>query len=184
MVTGPCRIERAGIKDLPLMLELWRCIPGLGVGSGDEEESLRLFMERNPSTCLLLKDGERLLGTVLGGFDGRRGYIYHLAVHPDCQGQGYGRELLKEVLYELRKLGAPKIHLFAFNDNQLAAGFYQNQGWEWRRDIQVFSWDMDKWKTENGKRNDGGDGVVDKAFFMRTLLRLSRPVLSPTSLSQ
>lgn len=134
------------------MLELWRCIPGLGVGSGDEEESLRLFMERNPSTCLLLKDGERLLGTVLGGFDGRRGYIYHLAVHPDCQGQGYGRELLKEVLYELRKLGAPKIHLFAFNDNQLAAGFYQNQGWEWRRDIQVFSWDMDKWKTENGKR--------------------------------
>ncbi len=140
-MTIPARIERAEIKDLPAMLELWQCLPGLGLGKGDDKKSLCLFMQRNPSTCLLLREGERLLGTVLGGFDGRRGYIYHLAIHPDYQGRGYGHSLLREAVRELRRLGALKVHLFVFNDNQTAGAFYQRLGLEQRRDIQVFSWE-------------------------------------------
>ena len=82
-----------------------------------------------------------MIGTVLGGFDGRRGYIYHLAVAPDYRGKGYGKALLKRVLQELEALGADKVHLFALCDNQAAAEFYLSQGWKLRRDIQVFSWD-------------------------------------------
>ncbi|CEO89127.1 Acetyltransferase (fragment) [Syntrophaceticus schinkii] len=52
---------------------------------------------------------------------------------------------------ELNALGAPKIHLFAFNDNQTAANFYLGQGWEERRDIRVFSWDAGKSVTEEGQ---------------------------------
>lgn len=96
-------------------------------------------MKRNPSTCLVLRENEQLIGTVLGGFDGRRGYIYHLGVHRDYRGRGYGKELMAHVLRELKALGALKIHLFVFEDNQTAAAFYKSQGWELRRDIQVFS---------------------------------------------
>ena len=136
-----CRVERAQLTDMGAMLDLWRVTPGLGVGKGDDQDALKVFMERNPSTCLVLRIDEGLIGTVIGGFDGRRGYIYHLAVHPDYQGKGYGQVLLNQVISELKSLGALKIHLFVFNDNQPATGFYHHQGWELRHDIQVFSWD-------------------------------------------
>ena len=68
------------------MLEFWRSTPGIGIGR-DTDQSLKLFIEKNPSTCLVIRDNGRLIGTVLGGFDGRRGYIYHLAVDPDYRGK-------------------------------------------------------------------------------------------------
>jgi ribosomal protein S18 acetylase RimI-like enzyme len=135
------RVEKAQLTDMGLMLDLWKATPGLGVGKGDGEDSLRDFMQRNPSTCLVLRVSEGIVGTVLGGFDGRRGYIYHLAVHPDYQAKGYGKVLLNQVISELKSLGALKIHLFVFSDNQPATEFYRHLGWELRQDIQVFSWD-------------------------------------------
>lgn len=135
------QVEKAKLTDLSLMLKLWKEIPGLGIGKSDEEELLGIFIKRNPSTCLVLRADNMLVGTVLGGFDGRRGYIYHLAVHQEYQGRGFGKLLLNSVLFELRELGAQKIHLFSFNDNKAAAEFYQQQGWQLRQDIQVFSWD-------------------------------------------
>ncbi|MGB4503387.1 MAG: GNAT family N-acetyltransferase [Syntrophaceticus sp.] len=151
METAGCQIERAQAADINAMLDLWRFIPGIGIGQGDTNESLRAFMERNPSTCLVLRVDGRLIGTVLGGFDGRRGYIYHLAVHPDDRGRGYGKALLDRVCRELNALGAPKIHLFVFNDNQAAANFYLRQGWDERRDIQVYSWEASKGITIKGR---------------------------------
>ena len=142
MESASCVVELANAADIKPMLAFWRSIPGLGVGRGDTESSLNAFLERNPTTCLLLKINGGLMGTVLGGFDGRRGYIYHLAVHPDYQGRGYGKMLLSRVSGQLKDLGAPKIHLFAFGDNHTAEGFYLCQGWEKRCDIQVFSWDI------------------------------------------
>jgi len=97
MKPASCQIERARTVDIGEMLELWRTIPGLGVGQGDEEKSLKNFINRNPSTCLVLRKNGHLIGTVMGGFDGRRGYIYHLAVHPDHRGRGYGKALLNRV---------------------------------------------------------------------------------------
>lgn len=141
MEAAGCRIEKAKLSDIGEMLGFWRSIPGIGIGRGDTEQSLKLFIEKNPSTSLVLRENSRLIGTVLGGFDGRRGYIYHLAVHPDHRGKGFGKALLDGVLRELKAQGALKIHLFAFSDNQAAAEFYPSQGWELRRDIQVFSWD-------------------------------------------
>lgn len=135
------KVDQARPDDAAAMLHLWRGIPGLGLGQGDDEEALHLFMARNPSTCLVIRDGEGLIGTVLAGFDGRRGYIYHLAVHQDYQRRGYGQTLLKRAILELQTLGARKMHLFVLRDNPAAAAFYQRQGWQNRRDIQVFSWD-------------------------------------------
>ncbi len=137
-------IELVSPADIEDLQNFWRSIPGLGVGQGDDRDSLALFINRNPSTSLLIRQEGAIAGTVLGGFDGRRGYIYHLAVHPDCQGRGYGQALLKRVCHELKELGALRIHLFVYGDNQAGISFYEHQGWIRRQDIQVMTWDNTK----------------------------------------
>jgi len=134
---GELNIELVSEADIPAMLAFWRNTPGLGVG--DEEASLRDFIRRNPTTCLLVKSGDSIVSTVMGGFDGRRGYIYHLAVHPDYQRRGWGTKMLQEVIIRLEELKAEKIHLFVFKDNQVAQAFYESQAWVKRHDIQVYS---------------------------------------------
>lgn len=140
--------EPAQPNDIKAMLDLWRSIPGLGLGWGDEEDRLRVFLARNPSTCQVLKDGARVIGTILGGYDGRRGYVYHLAVHPDYRRRGCGTALVKKVTEEFTKLGVKKIHLFVFGTNEAAIKFYQCTGWLLRGDIKVFTRDTDE--TEKG----------------------------------
>lgn len=132
-------MELATPADIPAMLELWRAAPGVSLGAGDNEISLAVLIERNPSTCLVLKYQDSIIGTVLGGFDGRRGYIYHLVVHKDFRRQGYGKKLLQEAVKQLEALGADKINLFVLKSNPEAEGFYEKLGWIKRSDIEVFS---------------------------------------------
>ncbi len=132
-------IELAKETDIPLMLELWRDTPGVELGVGDDETSLKAFMQKNPSTCLQIKTQGAIIGTVLGGFDGRRGYIYHLAVHSNFQGKGYGKKLLYEVVIQLKALKAEKIALFVLNSNHAAMTFYEKQDWVKRQDVEIFS---------------------------------------------
>ncbi len=131
------KIELAQGNDIPFMLELWRKTPGIRMD--EDAVSLAAFMQRNPATCLLMKSGTMVISTVLGGFDGRRGYIYHLAVHPDFQRRGWGTKILEEVINRLEGLKAEKIHLFVFKDNQGAQTFYEKMAWTKRQDIEVYS---------------------------------------------
>ncbi len=140
MSSNSWRIDDAEFKDITAMLEFWRATEGIGVGVGDDVESLQLFLKRNPTTCLVMKDKDRMIGTVLGGFDGRRGFIYHLAIHPDYRRRGLGKKLLDKALDELAKAGAPRTHLFVWKENQTAIDFYRSLGWLDRNDIEVFTW--------------------------------------------
>lgn len=139
MAVEGVKIEPVRPADIPFMLELWRDTPGVSLGPGDNEISLAAFLQRNPSTSLVLKHQDSIIGTVLGGFDGRRGYIYHLVVHRDFRRQGYGKKLLQEAVKELKALKADKINLFILKSNPEAEGFYEKQGWIKRKDIEVFS---------------------------------------------
>jgi ribosomal protein S18 acetylase RimI-like enzyme len=145
---GELHIEPAQEKDIPGMLALWKDTPGLGWGAGDDEESLAAFMQKNPQTCLVLKEGNSVWGTVLGGFDGRRGYIYHLVVDKDFRRQSYGKKLLQEVVGELERLNAEKIHLFVLRSNSEVVGFYEKQGWIKRKDIEVLSLDLTNYREK------------------------------------
>jgi len=118
---------------------LWRAaLPGDGDPS-DAPEAVLAFLRRNPGTCLAAFLDDRMVGTVLGGFDGRRGYIYHLAVLPELQGRGIGARLLDAVATALRDLGVPKAHLFVFEHNTAAHAFYEREGWAHRTDIRIYS---------------------------------------------
>ena len=73
--------------------------------------------------------GPRVIGTVLGGYDGHRGWVYHLAVHPEHRRAGFGRQLMQTVERHLRALGCPKVNLQVRTDNSAVVAFYESLGY-------------------------------------------------------
>ena len=123
-------------------LNLWQSLPGLGLSSADKQDSINHFLERNPNTCFIAKDGDRIIGTVLGGSDGRRGYLYHLAVHKEYQRLGLGRQLSEKCLASLKSQGSQKCHIFVIRSNKAGLRFWEKLGWLLRKDILVMSKDL------------------------------------------
>jgi len=122
---------------------LWKESEGIGLSGADSQESIRSYLERNPNMSLVAKDvNGTLIGAVLCGHDGRRGYIHHLAVRSDCRRQGIGRKLVEEVLSRLQAVGIQKCHLFIINDNVSGIEFWKSLGWIPRTDIGVISKDI------------------------------------------
>lgn len=125
--------------DYPQVRKLWVSDPGIGVSEADSEENVKRFLERNTGTCLVALSGDRIVGSVLCGNDGRRGYLYHLIVAEDFRKKGIGRRLIESCLEALRKAGIAKCHLFVFETNESAIEFYRNENWTERDDLRIFS---------------------------------------------
>jgi ribosomal protein S18 acetylase RimI-like enzyme len=125
------------------VLALWKSLPGIGLSSADEPQRIAAFLNRNPTTCLVAERGGRVAGTVLGGWDGRRGYVYHLAVAAESQGAGVGTALMDKVERRFAALGARRIHLMIYRDNG-AVAFYRKRGWFTRDgEISLMSKDLE-----------------------------------------
>jgi ribosomal protein S18 acetylase RimI-like enzyme len=92
-------------SDYDAALELWQRVEGLEIAEGDDRESVAGFLARNPGLSRIATDGPVIVGVVLCGHDGRRGYIYHLAVDPVYQARGLGKRLTDECLDGLRRAG-------------------------------------------------------------------------------
>lgn len=120
-------------------ITLWQETPGVGLSSADEPEAIRAYLARNPGMSFVaLADGQ-LVGTILCGHDGRRGYIHHVAVHPNHQRQGIATQLVNQALTTLQAVGINKCHLFIFGENETGIAFWQNTGWQLRQDIHIMS---------------------------------------------
>jgi len=129
------------MTDYEAVLDMWRSLPGMGLSGADEPKEIEGFIARNPETSLVLTRDGVVIGSALGGFDGRRGYLYHLAVRKKDQGQGYGTLLLAEMEQRFRDLGAMRIHLMIYTDNP-AVEFYRKRGWWVRDDLNIMSRDV------------------------------------------
>lgn len=107
--------------------EFWATV---GFGSlGDDDDALDRLAERNPGLVLVAASGDRIVGTALGAWDGRRGWIYHVAVAPDARRSGLGRRLVHEVERRLRALGCPKVNVIVRDDNPDAVRFWEALGY-------------------------------------------------------
>lgn len=134
------RIREFSSADTPQADDLWKQTPGVGVGSSDSVQAIETFLLRNPGLSFVAMDAaDACVGTLLSGHDGRRGYLYHLAVHPDFRRRGIGRALVERALDGLKQAGISKVHLFVFADNELGKAFWRNQGWLERDDLQIMS---------------------------------------------
>ena len=129
------------LADYEAVLDLWRSLPGMGLSGSDDPKEIERFIARNPETSLVLRRDDVVVGGVLGGFDGRRGYLYHLAVRREDHGRGYGTMLLAELERRFRDLGAMRIHLMIYTDNE-AVEFYRKRGWWVRDELNIMSKDV------------------------------------------
>jgi ribosomal protein S18 acetylase RimI-like enzyme len=118
---------------------LWENCDGIGLSSADSRPSIQIYLERNPGLSLIAYDGQTVVGTILCGHDGRRGYIHHLAVLSAYRRQGIGRLLVDKSLAALQSCGIQKCHLFIYHDNTDGIEFWESIGWTYRRDIGVVS---------------------------------------------
>jgi ribosomal protein S18 acetylase RimI-like enzyme len=118
---------------------LWQNCAGVGLSSADSKESIAAYLVRNPGMSFIARDGEKIIGAILCGHDGRRGYIHHLAVRESHRRQGIGRHLVDHALAALQKEGIQKCHLFIFHENESGIAFWQSAGWTFRHDIRVMS---------------------------------------------
>ncbi len=129
-------------SDYAAVRALWEQTPGIGLSAADEPGAITSFLDRNPGLSFVASEGGRLVGTALCGHDGRRGYLYHLAVHSDARGRGIGSALVQRALDALSACGIVKCHLFVFRDNVPGNAFWTRTGWVLRKDLNVFSKDI------------------------------------------
>jgi len=88
------------------------------------------------------------VGAVLGGHDGRRGYLHHLAVARKYRKKGIGHALVERVLVQMHSLGISKCHVFVFQKNISGQWFWQSIGWKARPELLVISWESNiNWQT-------------------------------------
>jgi ribosomal protein S18 acetylase RimI-like enzyme len=127
-------------NDYAPTLKLWESIEtGVKVGRSDTFEEIQKKIQRDPDLFLLAERDGEIVGTVIGGYDGRRGMIYHLAVHQNFRKKGVGDLLLSEVEKRLQAKGCVKCYLLVFADNTRAIRFYENRGWFEMAEDKIFA---------------------------------------------
>jgi N-acetylglutamate synthase len=121
------------------VLALWQCCDGVGLSDADSREDIQKYLERNPGMSFIASSSGKIVGAILAGHDGRRGYIHHLAVHPDFRKKGVARRLVDRSIAKLKDSGIRKCHLFVFNNNHAGLSFWQKIGWRRRLELSIVS---------------------------------------------
>ena len=129
-------IHTMRIDDYDAVYALWLSCKGMGLNSVDDSrEGIARFLRRNPATCFVAAEAGAIFGVILCGHDGRRGYLYHTAVHPDHRGRGVGKQLVDAAISALEKEGIAKAALVVFSRNETGNAFWEKAGFIAREDL-------------------------------------------------
>ena len=128
------KIEEFRIEDYDAVLKLWKDT-GLINRPGDSLSDIRLKLTRDPDLFLIASDGGSIIGCVIGGWDGRRGWIYHLAISPSHRRRGIARALMLELEARLARKGAKKVNAQIYRSNLESQRFFAGCGYETHSDL-------------------------------------------------
>ena len=132
------RIRTFDLTDYPEAAELWKAAEGMAAPSLDEVERK---LERDPDLFLVAEDGP-LVGVVMGSYDGRRGWIFRLAVDPLRRRQGIGRALVEELERRFAAMGVRRLRLLTLTDNRGAREFWERLGYGGFEDVVLYTKDV------------------------------------------
>lgn len=129
-------IRKMKIEDYDNVYDLWMSCVGMGLNNlDDSKEGIDKFIQRNPDTCLVAEKDSQIIGVIMVGNDGRRGYIYHTAVRPNYRRMGIAGKMVDEAMNELSTLGINKAALVVFDRNSAGNAFWETQGFTVRDDL-------------------------------------------------
>lgn len=136
-------IREMDSQDYGQVVKLWQETEGIGLSEADEEVNIQHFIKRNPGMSFVAEalDG-KIVGALLCGHDGRRGYLHHLAVDKSFRRKGLGSSLVECCLKKLKTQGIKKCHLFVFCDNPEGFAFWQKKGFYERKELMLLSCDI------------------------------------------
>ena len=129
-------IRRMRPGDYDRVYALWMSCKNMGFNDlDDSREGIEKYLNRNPGTCFVAEEGGALMGVILSGHDGRRGFIHHMAVAEAYRRRGVGKALVERALAALRAEGIHKVALVAFKYNQAGNDFWERMGFTVRDDL-------------------------------------------------
>ena len=124
------------MDDYDKVYALWMSCKNMGFNNlDDSREGIEKYLKRNPSTCFIAEEEEVIVGVILSGHDGRRGFIHHMAVAESHRRQGIASSLLEHALSALKAEGINKAALLVFNRNEAGNAFWEAQGFTARTDV-------------------------------------------------
>ena len=133
------------VEDYEQVYDLWMTIDGFGIRSMDDSfDGVSRFLKRNPTTCVVAKADEKVVGAILCGHDGRRGCFYHVCVHKDYRQHGIGKAMAVFCMEALQKEGINKVSLIAFKSNEIGNKFWKKVGWTFREDLNYYDFTLNE----------------------------------------
>ena len=127
------------IGDYEDVRDLWFTIRGFGIRAlDDSREDIARFLDRNPTTSVVARDGDRIVGSILCGSDGRQGALYHVCVAKAYRRRGIGTQMVAFCMHQLRYMGINKVSLIAFTRNDAGNAFWNKIGWTRKTDVNYY----------------------------------------------
>lgn len=137
-------IREMTIADYEEIFEMWQTTTKRALSKADEKSQIKRYLERNKGLSQVAVVDGKIVGTVLAGHDGRRGFIHHMAVMPEYRRHHIGQKLAQTAIEKIKAEGIDKTHIFSYQDNKVGQSFWTNFGFEKRDDVFVYSLDSDK----------------------------------------
>ena len=132
------QIRTMTLRDYPAVMALWRGTSGIGLDDvTDSRAGVGRYLRRNPRMCFVACEGAAIVGAVLSGHDGRRGYLHHLAVAESHRRYGLGKALVSACLQSLERQHIPKCNIFVLRSNRSGKAFWRHGGWTLRPNIDL-----------------------------------------------
>lgn len=133
-------IRKMTTADYEDVFRLWRSTGNMGLRSlDDSKEGIEFFLKRNPDTNFVAVDSDTVIGVILSGHDGRRGYIYHTVVANEYRRQGVGKLLVEAAVAALQQEGITRVCLNVMTTNDAGKKFWENMGWENKDFLDFYS---------------------------------------------
>lgn len=129
-------IRNMTLEDYDGVYDLWIHTPGMGLNNLDDSKAgIERYLKRNPATCFVAEMKGNIIGVILSGHDGRRGFIHHTAITLEYRKKGIATSLLKYAMEALKQEGINKVALVAFEKNETGNSFWEKQGFTKRDDL-------------------------------------------------
>lgn len=129
-------IRKMCLGDYEDVYNLWINTPGMGLNTTDDsKEGIEKYLKRNPTSCFVAEEDDKIIGVIMSGHDGRRGFIHHTTVHTDYRKRGIGNKLVEYAMAALEAEGIQKVALVAFTRNEIGNSFWESIGFSSREDL-------------------------------------------------